>query len=122
MMFGRAPLMRIIQTLIELSSSQGVDKGGVILELVPNRTPYDRGFRIILCKFRHQNVIRVRNSATLVMHYVKIASYCCPHKTVPWESRVGGDISGVPILVRVGELTVVVGAKSNNCTWQILNG
>src|SRR5215475_13489111 len=104
MMFGRARLMRIIQTVIELSSSQGVDKRGVILELVPNRTPYDRGFRIILCKFRQQNVIRVRNSATLVMYYRKNGSYCCPHKAVPWEKPGGGDNSCVPNLAPGGQL------------------
>jgi hypothetical protein len=90
--------------------------------LVSNGTPNHPRFRVILRKFRNQNVKAVIDSAALVMDDVIIAAYGCPNQALPWERWVRDGISRVPILARVREFAFVVDTKGNNCAWQILGG
>src|SRR6266496_181266 len=114
--------MRIIQTVVQLSGSQCVEKCCVVFELVSNRVPNHLWFRVILREFDNQDVKAVIDSAALVMHDVIIAAYGCPNQALPWEGWVRDCISRVPILARVCEFAFVVDTKSNNCGWQILDG
>src|SRR2546426_5882790 len=114
--------MPIIQTVVQLSASQGTEKRRVIFELVSHTTPNHLRLCVILREFRNQHMKAVVDSAALVMNNVIIASCGCPNQAFPWERRVRGGISRVPILTRVRKLPFVVDTKGNNCGRQILGG
>src|SRR6266508_492822 len=94
----RAPLMRIIQTVVQLSTSQCVEKCGVIFERTSDSTPNQGRFRVTLREFRNQNVKAVLDSSALVMDNVILAPYRCPNKALTRESGFRYDSSRVPLL------------------------
>jgi len=85
--------MRIIQTVVQLPTSQRVEKCCVVLELVSNGTPNHCRFRVILRQFRNQNMKAVIDSAALVMNDVIIASYGCPNQG--FHGSVGSVLASV---------------------------
>src|SRR6266446_7416833 len=71
-------------------------------------------------EFRHQNVIRVRDSAALVMHDVILAVYRCPNETFAWERWIADGIGRVPVLTWFCEFAVPTAVtKREDCGWQI---
>src|SRR6266480_4804820 len=103
--------MGIIHSVVQLPGSQCVEKCRVVFELVSNGVPNHLWLRLILRESRNQDVKRVIDSAALVMNDVIIASCGCPGQALPWERRVRGGISRVPILTLVREFAFVVDTK-----------
>src|SRR5437016_1098640 len=114
--------MRIIQTVIQLAPSQCAEKCSVIFESISNGAPNYLWFCVILRECRDQNVEGVSNSAALVMDDVIVAAYRFPNEAFAWESCIRDDVSRLPRLARLCQLTIVAGTKCDNGGRQITGG
>src|SRR4029077_7394821 len=112
--------MRIIQAVVQLPASQRFEKRCVIFERASDGSPNCFCSRIILRQFRNENVIRVGDSAALVMDNVIFVADSCPNEAFAWKSWIGDGISPVPLLTGFCELAIPAAVtKPEYCGRQI---
>ena len=113
-------LMHIIHAIVQLSASQCGDKCRVILERASDCAPNRFWLGAIFPELRNQHVIRVRDSAALILHDVILAAHCCPNQAFARKSGIDDGISCVPFLSRLCKLAVAPSQRARTVSGKSL--